>query len=91
MTTKEVRRCSQSDGFFSQAGLGNFAFRWLHILFGITWIGLLYYFNFVQVPAFAAFGDEDPAARKIAIDKVARRGPVVVPVGGAQHVRHRAS
>lgn len=23
-------------------------FRWLHVLFGITWIGLLYYFNFVQ-------------------------------------------
>ena len=26
----------------------NFLFRWGHILFGITWIGLLYYFNFVQ-------------------------------------------
>ncbi len=25
--------------------------RWLHFLSGITWIGLLYYFNFVQVPA----------------------------------------
>ncbi len=24
--------------------------RWLHILAGIVWIGLLYYFNFVQVP-----------------------------------------
>ncbi|MEQ8952654.1 MAG: urate hydroxylase PuuD, partial [Gammaproteobacteria bacterium] len=22
--------------------------RWLHLLFGITWIGMLYYFNFVQ-------------------------------------------
>jgi uncharacterized membrane protein len=28
--------------------------RWLHILSGITWIGLLYYFNVVQVPALAA-------------------------------------
>ncbi|HEX7874989.1 MAG TPA: urate hydroxylase PuuD [Sphingobium sp.] len=28
-----------------QAGL-----RWLHLFFGITWIGLLYYFNFVQIP-----------------------------------------
>lgn len=28
--------------------------RWLHILAGIVWIGLLYYFNFVQVPAMAA-------------------------------------
>ncbi|MEE8056245.1 MAG: urate hydroxylase PuuD [Pseudomonadales bacterium] len=24
------------------------SFRWLHVVFGITWIGLLYYFNFVQ-------------------------------------------
>jgi len=24
--------------------------RWLHLFFGITWIGLLYYFNFVQIP-----------------------------------------
>ena len=27
---------------------------WFHVLAGITWIGLLYYFNFVQVPALAA-------------------------------------
>lgn len=26
-------------------------FRWIHYLAGITWIGLLYYFNFVQAPA----------------------------------------
>src|SRR5437868_7431365 len=26
------------------------ALRWLHLFFGITWIGLLYYFNFVQIP-----------------------------------------
>ncbi len=59
-------------GFFTRDGLGSFAFRWLHILAGIMWIGLLYYFNFVQVPAFAAFGDEG-RARNIAIDKVARK------------------
>lgn len=59
------------DGFFSRIGLA-FGFRWLHILAGIMWIGLLYYFNFVQVPAFAAFGDE-AKARNIAIDKVARK------------------
>lgn len=34
---------------FIQLGLG----RWLHILAGVMWIGLLYYFNFVQVPALA--------------------------------------
>jgi uncharacterized membrane protein len=28
--------------------LGLFVFRWAHVLFGIAWIGMLYYFNFVQ-------------------------------------------
>ncbi len=32
--------------------------RWAHFLVGITWIGLLYYFNFVQVPAFAEMSAE---------------------------------
>ena len=32
---------------------------WFHVVVGITWIGLLYYFNFVQVPAVGeALGDE---------------------------------
>jgi len=32
---------------------------WIHVLAGITWIGLLYYFNFVQVPALGdAMSDE---------------------------------
>ncbi len=35
-----------------------FLLRWLHFLAGITWIGMLYYFNFVQVPFFA--GAEAP-------------------------------
>jgi uncharacterized membrane protein len=30
--------------------------RWLHILSGVMWIGLLYYFNVVQTPALAAAG-----------------------------------
>ena len=29
-----------------------FLLRWIHFLAGITWIGLLYYFNFVQIPYF---------------------------------------
>jgi uncharacterized membrane protein len=29
-------------------------FRWLHIVAGVAWIGLLYYFNLVQAPAMAA-------------------------------------
>lgn len=32
--------------------------RWLHVISGITWIGLLYYFNFVQVPAVASAGSD---------------------------------
>ncbi len=32
---------------------------WLHVLAGITWIGLLYYFNFVQVPALADAAADD--------------------------------
>ena len=31
-----------------------FLFRWFHFLAGITWIGLLYYFNFVQTPFFGS-------------------------------------
>ena len=34
---------------FHELGLA----RWLHIVSGITWIGLLYYFNLVQIPALA--------------------------------------
>ena len=51
-------------------GGGAFASRWAHVVVGITWIGLLYYFNFVQVPAFA---EMDPAARNNAMDKLAWR------------------
>ena len=32
---------------------------WLHVLAGITWIGLLYYFNFVQVPALAEAASDE--------------------------------
>ena len=31
------------------AGFVQAVFRWLHLFFGILWIGLLYYFNFVQI------------------------------------------
>ena len=36
--------------YFNPPGLWNGVFQWLHVFFGITWIGLLYYFNFVQIP-----------------------------------------
>jgi len=49
---------------------GAFASRWAHVVVGITWIGLLYYFNFVQVPSFA---EMEAAARNNAVDKLASR------------------
>jgi uncharacterized membrane protein len=36
--------------------------RWLHFLAGIMWIGLLYYFNFVQIPGLKAAGADGTAA-----------------------------
>jgi len=39
---------------FVQLGIG----RWVHIAAGVMWIGLLYYFNFVQVPALADAGKD---------------------------------
>ena len=57
---------------FTQDALGGFWFRYLHILAGITWIGLLYYFNFVQVPGLAAYGDEGKA-RNITVTQIATR------------------
>jgi uncharacterized membrane protein len=36
--------------------------RWLHILFGVTWIGLLYYFNLVQMAGLKDAGADGTAA-----------------------------
>jgi uncharacterized membrane protein len=44
--------------------------RWLHLLAGITWIGLLYYFNFVQGPFFA---EADAATKSAATQKLVPR------------------
>ncbi len=54
---------------FSKSGFAYLS-RWGHVVVGITWIGLLYYFNFVQVPA---FGEMEAAARNNAVDKLASR------------------
>ncbi len=50
----------QFDGSFFQA-----VFRWMHVSFGILWIGLLYYFNFVQIRKMP----EIPAELKPAVSK----------------------
>ena len=58
--------------WLTQDLIGNFFLRYLHVLAGIAWIGLLYYFNFVQVPGLAAYGDEGKA-RNITITQIATR------------------
>lgn len=47
-----------------------FLIRWLHVLFGITWIGLLYYFNFIQGEYFK---EAEPDAKADATKKLAPR------------------
>lgn len=40
--------------------------RWAHTISGVLWIGLLYYFNFVQIPSMAKIPDEQkPAIGKV--------------------------
>ena len=43
-----------------------FFFRWLHVLSGVMWIGLLWYFNFVQIPSMPNIPDDQkPAIAKV--------------------------
>ncbi len=43
-----------------------FFLRWLHVLSGVMWIGLLWYFNFVQIPSMPKIPDEQkPAIGKV--------------------------
>src|SRR5262252_10196521 len=48
----------------------HFFLRWIHFLAGITWIGILYYFNFVQTPFFA---ETEAPVRTGAIQKLVPR------------------
>jgi uncharacterized membrane protein len=43
-----------------------FFMRWLHILSGVMWIGLLWYFNFVQIPTVPKI---EPAEHRAAVTK----------------------
>jgi uncharacterized membrane protein len=43
-----------------------FFMRWLHVLSGVMWIGLLWYFNFVQIPSMPKIPDDQkPAIGKV--------------------------
>jgi uncharacterized membrane protein len=56
--------------FFDAGGSWEVLSRYGHVLSGITWIGLLYFFNFVQTPAFA---EMSPDARSEAQRKITWR------------------
>src|SRR2546422_417399 len=49
-----------------------FLLRWFHFLAGITWIGMLYYFNFVQTPFFATA--EAPVRSGMIVGSLVGRG-----------------
>src|SRR5437867_4868432 len=50
---------------FDQFGISTLV-RWLHVLSGVMWIGLLWYFNFVQIPSMPKIPDEQkPAISKV--------------------------
>ncbi len=45
---------------------GAFVMRWLHVASGVMWVGLLWYFNFVQIPSMPKIPDEQkPAIGKV--------------------------
>lgn len=56
---------------FGSSNIGNpgwisFVFRYLHVISGTMWIGLLWYFNFVQIPSMPKIPDEQkPAIGKV--------------------------
>lgn len=54
-----------NSGYAPPLGALNGMLQWLHVFFGITWIGLLYYFNFVQIPTMPKV----PAELKPAVGK----------------------
>ncbi len=45
-------------GLALDMGWWSFLLRWLHVLSGVMWIGILWYFNFVQIPTMPSIPDE---------------------------------
>tara|TARA_B100000586_G_scaffold217021_1_gene164032 strand:- start:65 stop:667 length:603 start_codon:yes stop_codon:yes gene_type:complete len=55
-----------NDGFDFDKLFWSWLFRYIHVVVGIMWIGLLWYFNFVQIPNMAKIPDEQkPAIGKV--------------------------
>lgn len=54
------------DGISFDMAYATFIMRWLHVLCGVMWIGLLWYFNFVQIPNMPNIPDDQkPAIGKV--------------------------
>lgn len=70
---------------------------WIHVMAGITWIGLLYYFNFVQVPALAQAASDQGGPGGAGIGKYVaprallwfRWAALVTWLSGAAYLGHR--
>src|SRR3974377_1568497 len=63
---------------------------WLHIVAGVTWIGLLYYFNVVQTPGLAAAAADTGGPGGAGISKyIAPARPALVPLGRGTALRPR--
>ena len=60
--------------------------RYFHVLAGIVWIGMLYYFNFVQTEYFK---EAEAGAKTDAMAKLGASSPVVVPLGRHAHLPDR--
>ena len=56
----------QNDGFAFDRLFWSWVARYIHVVVGIMWIGLLWYFNFVQIPNMSKIPDEQkPAIGKV--------------------------
>ncbi len=56
----------QNDGFSFDRLFWSWVARYTHVVVGIMWIGLLWYFNFVQIPNMSKIPDEQkPAIGKV--------------------------
>ena len=56
----------QNDGFSFDRIFWSWVARYVHVIVGIMWIGLLWYFNFVQIPNMSKIPDEQkPAIGKV--------------------------
>ena len=54
------------DGFAFDRIFYSWLFRYLHVIAGIMWVGLLWYLNFVQIPSMPKIPDEQkPAISKV--------------------------